>query len=252
LLLSVTIFVVITTLIAAFWLAPRLLPRDVIVDNSADAPRSFGSDMAWLAVRTRDAEAVIRALGLSDLRPANWNSGLGTVYDGEFSDVYVFVSPPIDGWTVVAGVSLPMPSASSFVDKASPLLRRLSAVFSEVQYFATFPAIDFYSWADFVGGRCVRSFAATEAGIVWDSGRLTLEEQRLGLSFIEVRRIEDRHGDIGGTLILHPTERHVLSVAAAWGIDPMSLNTNNARAGAGWIGRSPSRWRPERRRGAAA
>lgn len=245
---SVITLVVITTLIAALWLAPRLLPRRVVLDDAPDGPRSFGSEISWLAVRTRDTHRLVRTLELTDLRQANWNSGLGAVYDTELSDAYVFVSPPIKGWTIVAGVSLPLPAGGAFVDKMSPLLRRLATVFAEAQYFATFPIIDFYAWARWEKGREVRAFAIGEAGIIWENGKLTSEERKLGLSFIELRGIRGRRGDIGGALDLHPTEMHVLSIAGAWSISPMAIGTLGADAGVGWIGRAPHSWRAERQR----
>ncbi len=247
----VATLVIFTIAIAATVLAPRLVPRRIALDDAPDVPRPFGSEMSWLAVKTDDAAAVARTLGLDELRPANWNSGLGAVYDLELADAYVFVSPPVKGWTIVAGVSLPLPAGGSFVDKMSPLLQRLSVEFAEVQYFAAFPIIDFYAWARTQKGRRVRAFAIGEAGIVWDRGRLTPEERKLGLSFIELRGIRGRRGDIGGALLLHPTERHVLSVAGAWSINPMAIQLFGANAGVGWIARVPQAWRAERLRSVA-
>ena len=183
------------------------------MDNAPDRPRSFGSEMSWLAVKTDDAGRLAAILGLGDLSAANWNAGLGTIYDLKLSDTFVFISPPVEGWTFVAGVSLPLPQGDSFVDKAAPLLARVAREFRSVQYFATFPIIDFYAWARFENGNLVRAFAVGEAGVVWDIGGLTPEERRLGLSMIEFRGVRDRHGDVGGPLLLHPTEGHVLGVA---------------------------------------
>ena len=245
---SVITLVVITTLIAAFRLAPRLLPRRIMLDDAPDEPRSFGCGISWLAIKTRDTHRLVRYLELTDLHHANWNSGLGAVYDSELSDDYVFVSPPIKGWTIVAGVSLPLPAGGAFIDKMSPLLQHLATAFSDVQYFATFPIIDFYAWAWWAKGRELRACAIGEAGIVWERGELTPDERKLGLSFIELRGIRGRQGDIGGALDLHPTELHVLSVAGAWSINPVSIGKLNTDAGVGWIGRAPQSWRAERQR----
>jgi hypothetical protein len=244
----IVILVIITTAVAAVWLAPLLVPRRVVFDEQPDRPRPFGSDMSWLAVRSDNAAAVAAALGLDELRPANWNSGLGAIYDHELADGFVFVSPPVKGWTLVAGVSLPLPASGSFIDKLTPLLQQLSRQFSAVQYFAAFPIIDFYAWARFEKGRRVRAFAIGEAGIVADGGKLSVEERRLGLSLIELRGIRARHGDIGGAIHLHPTEQHVLSLAKAWSINPMAIESFAADAGVGWVARAPRGWRAERLR----
>jgi len=244
----VVILVVITIVIAAAWLAPRLVPRRIALDVSPDRPRPFGSEMSWLAVRTNDNLKLAEALGLTDLCRANWNSGLGTIYDRELSDTFVFLTPPIKGWTIVAGVSLPMPAGGAFVDKTSPLLQRLSRQFGAAQYFATFSIIDFYAWARFEKGRKVRAFAVGDDGIIWESRKLTPEERRLGLSLIELRGIKGRQGDVGGALDLHPTEEHVLSIAGAWSVNPMAADALATNAGVGWIARAPQAWRTERLR----
>jgi hypothetical protein len=247
---TVVTLVLLTVAIAAAILSPRLLPRRVTVDDVPDRPRPFGREMSWLAVKTDDAQQLATLLGL-ELRAANWNSGLGAIYDLDLADALVFVSPPIRGWTIVAGVSLPLPTGRSFIDKTGPLLQRLAGAFPDVQYFATFPIIDFYAWARFENGQLVRAFAAGEAGVVWDLGGLTPDERRLGLSMIEVRGIRDRHGDLGGSLHLHPTEDHVLGVADGWGVSPMTLESIAADACHGWIAYAPLAWRAERLRVAA-
>lgn len=248
---TVVTLVILTTVIAAVVLAPRLLPRRIALDNVPDRPLAFGSEMSWLAVKTEDAHLLASALGLSDLHPANWNSGLGTIYDLDLSDTFVFIAPPIKGWTIVAGVSLPLPAGGSFIDKTAPLLQHLSSQFSSVQYFAAFPIIDFYAWARFDRGQAIRAFAIGDAGIVWDVGKLTSEERRLGLSMIELRGIRNRHGDVGGELLLHPTEQHVLSVAGGWSINPMSVESFAGEAGVGWVAHVPQAWRAERLRNVA-
>ena len=248
---TIVILVILTTALAAAVLSPRLLPRRVRMDDAPDRPLAFGSEMSWLAVKTDDAGRLAAVLGLGDLNVANWNSGLGAIYDLELSDALVFISPPVDGWTFVAGVSLPLPQGGAFVDKAAPLLARVAREFRSVQYFATFPIIDFYAWARFDNGRLVRAVAIGEAGIVWDLGRPTPVERKLGLSTMELRGILNRHGDIGGALQLHPTEPHVLGVAEGWGINPMAIETFADDSGIGWIARAPHAWRAERVRSAA-
>ena len=152
--------------------------RRVVFEVVPDCPKAFGYNMAWIAIRTKDTAQVIEALELTAAEPANWNSGIGTVYSAELGDTYVFVSPPIKGWTFVAGVPLPLPVGRSFVDKLTPLLARLGSDFSQVQYFAGFPIIDFFAWAKLEGGRMVRAFAIGDEGVIWDRGRLTAEVAR--------------------------------------------------------------------------
>lgn len=248
---AVFILVALTIAIATALLAPRLLPRRVRMDVAPDAPRAFGSEMSWLAVKTDDAGHLAAVLGLEDLSVANWNSGIGAIYDLKLSDTFVFISPPVEGWTFVAGVSLPLPQRGGFVDKAAPLLTRVAREFRSVQYFATFPIIDFYAWAWFENGQPMRASAFGEAGPVWDAGRPTAAERELGLSTLELRGIVNRQGDIGGALQLHPTESHVLGIAGGWGLNPMTIEALGGRHSTGWIARAPHAWRAERVRSAA-
>lgn len=247
-LILVFALVILTTVIAGKVLVPRFLTHHVRLANAPDRPRAFGRDMAWLAIQTEDSDAVAAALGLSGLRPANWDSGIGAIYDSEVSDGLLFISPPVRGWTIVAGESLPLPAGSPFVDKMTPLLKHLGKQFRSVQYFASFPIIDFYAWARVDKGRSKRTFAIGEEGVVWDSGKPTSEERRLGLSYVEIRGIAERHGDLGGQLLLHPTEENVFAVAAGWSLNPMALEGFTQRRSVGWIADAPRAWRPERAR----
>ena len=248
----ITIFIGLTIAIIAVFIAPRFITPRVIFDGEPDAPRAFGYRMAWLAIKTESAASVIAALELNDVQSANWNCGIGTIYAADLSDTYVFVTPPVKGWTFVAGVPLPHPAGRSFVDKLTPLLGRLSSEFKDVQYFAAFPVIDFFAWARLERGKLIRAFAIGDEGVIWDRGRLTLEEKALGLKLFDLRGIKGRTGDAGGAIILHPTETQVLTLAGAWSIDPAALDRIDGIPATGWIARAPSSWRAERIRRAAA
>lgn len=245
--LATVIMVTLTVAIAAFALAPRLAGDRVVFEQSPDRPTGFGYRMAWLAVRSRDTEAVVEELGLEAAVPCNWRSGIGTVYDRDLGNDHVFVSPPVNGWTFVVGLSLPYPVGSNFADKAMPLLKRLGRRFVEVQYFFAYPPIDCFAWARLLEGRIVRAFAITDSGIVWSSGRTTREERTLGLKLFDFRGVRGRKGDAGSEIILYPTEKHVLSLARRWSLDPTKLADVDVPAPAlGRIALAPHSWRPER------
>jgi hypothetical protein len=236
---------------AAFLLAPRLTDTRVVFDLTPDRPKAFGHRMSWLAIRTSNTQAIIDVLGLTEIQPANWNTGIGTIYDRQLGDSCVFVTPPIKGWTFVAGIPLPHPLGPSFVDKLTPLLAKVAAEFSEVQYFAAFPIIDFFGWARLVKGRTIRAFATGDEGVIWNRGRLTPEERALGLRLFDLRGIRGRRGDAGAEIILHPTEEQVLRLARGWSLDPSALEKMAGPAAIGHIAKTPSVWRAERIRKAA-
>jgi len=236
------------TVAAAFWLAREGAEERVTFDADPDGPCAFGCSMAWLAIRSRAPEAVIEALRLIEPTPCNWNSGVGTVYDDRLGASHVFVTPPVHGWTFVIGLPLPHPVGRGFVDKCTPLLVDLGGRFTEVQYFFSYPPIDFYAWARVCDGRLVRAFAVTDEGIAWNKGRTTREERGLGLKLFELRGVEGRKGDAGGELILHPTEDHVMRLAHRWSLDPTTLNAASATVDLGYIALAPAAWRAERAR----
>ncbi len=237
-----------TMALAAFVLMPRLREERLVFGSVPDHPVSFGYKMAWLAVQTRDTQRVIAALGLHEPRACNWQSGIGTVYDGDLGETHVFVSPPVNGWTFVVGLPLPHPVGRNFADKCTPLLLDLAEQFPEVQYYFTYPLIDFFAWARIKEGRLLRAFAIGDEGIVWNKGRTTREEKALGLKLFELRGVKARKGDAGGEMILYPTEDHVMRIAAGWSLDPTQLNDVQAAASIGYVGQASVRWRPERLR----
>lgn len=250
--LIVSLLVAATVGVATCWLAPRMGRGRVIYELAPDRPHAFGYDMSWLAVRSQNTEAVIDAMGLVGETAANWNSGIGTVYDNRLGSERIFISPPVDGWTFVVSLALPHPVGANYVDKCSPLLASLAAQFSDVQYYFCYPALDFFAWVRFRDGRLTRAFASTDQGLVWSKGKPTREEQALGLRLFELRGVKGRSGDTGGEILLSPTEDQVMQVAKAWSLDPTRLGAGDAPSALGYIVPAPLSWRTERVRKSAA
>jgi hypothetical protein len=242
---------VVLTVAVSFILARRMRRPAITLELAADHPIPFGYKMAWLAIRTADTAAVVDALGLRQVQVCNWKSGIGAAYDEDLGEAFLFVSPPIENWTFVIGLGLPHPIGRSFIDKATPLLLELGSRFSEVQYFFSYPPVDFFAWARVVDGKLARAFAAGDEGVVWNKGRPTRAEHALGLRLFELRGVHARKGDAGGRLLLHPTEEHVMQVAAGWSLDPARIQARRSHAAVGYVGLVPIGWRPERLRRAA-
>lgn len=250
---GVAVVILAAVYLASFGPGLRGEARRFEVADVADAPKPFGYKMAWLAVRTEDPRALMDWLGLGDCKAANWDSGIGTVYDDELSGGHVFVSPAVNGWTFVVGLGLPHPVGTGFVDKLTPLLMRLGAEYPDVQYYFTYPLIDFFAWARVKNGKLQRAFAVNDEGVVWNKGRVTAEERALGLRLFELRGVRERSGDAGGELVLYPTEDHVLQIARAWSLDPTRLDDLlHAGEGCGAVAAVPLAWMAERRRNRAA
>jgi hypothetical protein len=244
---AVLFFTMLTVAIAATRLAPRIHGGRLLFDREPDPPHAFGYQMSWLAIRTRDTGAVLDALGVrASAEPANWRSGLGVVYDPLEGGSRLFIAPPVNGWTLVASQALPNPASRRFIDKTLPLLAGLGDRFVEVQYFASYPDLDFYAWARVIDGRLVRAFAINDEGVVWNRGRPTKEEASLGLKRFELRGVRGRKDDVGDEIVLYPTEAHMMQLALKWSLDPTRLSAVDAPAALGIIALAPSQWRPER------
>ncbi len=244
-LLTIAILIILTIAAAMRFLAPQVVESRVRFRSEPDAPAAFGYNMAWLAIRTRDTKSVVDALGLTGAVACNWNSGIGTVYDNQLAEYHVYVTPPVGQWTFVVGLPLPHPLGRSFADKCTPMLVSLAGRFPEVQYYFSFPPIDFFAWVRMHDGRLLRAFAIGDVGVVWSKGKTTREEKALGLKLFELRGVKGRKGDAGGEIILHPTEDHVMRLAGRWSLDPTTLDSRSAEPGLGYIAPSPSSWRAE-------
>lgn len=234
--------------IVTFVLAPALAERRIVFNDFPDHPCGFGPEMAWIAIRSTDLSAIVAALEIGDPISANWNCGIGSVYDADLGENRVFVSPPVEGWVFVVGTCLPHPHGRFFVDKCTPLLAGLSERFGDVQYFACLAELDVYAWVKFAAGRLVRGFGIGDDGVVWRSGRTTREERLLGLKLFELRGVRGRNGDAGGELLMHPTPEHVMGLAGHWSVNPTLLDSEGALPGTGVTGEAPRRWRTERLR----
>jgi hypothetical protein len=204
---------------------------------SAASMVGFGPKQAWLAIRDPDIDRVIAALGFRDLGPVGWHQGIDLAY---VTDDRVAITPPLtsaDGrqWVLVPGRwwlrADPRPSVAALSEQ----------LHTEVQFFSTYRVTETHRWERAVDGILVRAFEY--AGV---SGEVTLwwgdpdqHERELGLPEAEPARdrAEDDPRDPdddfgfdpdkdddqaeGGDILID--ESSVMRLAAAWSIDPTSL-----------------------------
>jgi hypothetical protein len=208
---------------------------------SAASMVGFGPKQAWLAIRDREVDAVIAALGLRDLGSVSWHQGIDLAY---VTDDRVAVTPPLAGtdgrsWVLV-------PGRWWLGSDARPSVAALSAeLHTEVQFFSTFRVTESHRWERAVDGVLVRAFA-----YVGQTGEVTLwwgdpdeHERALGLPESEPVAGQgdddprDPDDDFGydptgaerddakddGRVDILIDESSVMRLAAAWSIDPTSL-----------------------------
>ncbi|MEV6491368.1 hypothetical protein AB0M20_22560 [Actinoplanes sp. NPDC051633] len=172
-----------------------------------DVMVGFGGKQAWLAVRAGDPEtssagsaAILAALGLRDLGTVRWRDGIDLAH---LSDDRVAVTPPIDGWTLAVGrylmqAPLDLPGLSATLD-------------AEVQFFATHRVSEWHRWQKAAGGLLIRAF-----GYVGQTGEVTSW-------FGDPDPAEPLTAYDEDTTVL-VAEQDVFAVAAAWSIDPTTLD----------------------------
>ncbi len=174
----------------------------------------FGYKTGWIAIRTEDTARVIEALGLGTPTQLGWTAGVEAAYDQG-----VFITPTINGWTLVMGSELLERQVSA---------RKLSAHMGcEVQVFATHQVSDCHMWERASGADDYRLFSIED----WDltvEGPITEIERELGIDkFLAARASEDF--DDGGIDI--PDEDTVMNIAGNWSVNPSELSDPDDRLG---------------------
>jgi hypothetical protein len=179
------------------------------------APASFGYKRRWLAVRSQDPGAVAKALALAEVRPATWRDAIQRNRDD-----LVFVTPPIDGWTL------------ALIDSAiaEPDLAELSRAFGEVQLFGTHRVPEYHEWQRWVDGSPVRRYCW-----VGDRGEIPLDEGEPAAAEGGIARASDLDRDWDE--LEFADEETVLEVAREWSVDPSTLDARTDLPDEGLIGR---------------
>lgn len=177
----------------------------------------FGHKQAWLAIRDGDPFAVATVLGLRDLGPVSWRSGIDLAY---LTDDRLVLTPPLPGarnagWLLVGGRWLLRTCSTAEVVALSEQLD------AEVQFFVTYRVSELHRWARAVDGVLVRAF-----GFIGETGEIT--EWRGDPD--EVERAIGLPPDLSDDGDVLVSEDDVLRVAGAWSVNPAALDGRPAPA----------------------
>ena len=139
---------------------------------SPDLPAAFGFKTTWLAVRSTDADAVFDALRLQDKTCANWESGVSFAHSGGVTNgrVGVYVSPQIDGWTLVVTGHGFMTTSEENAQRVKDILQNLSRTFGECQYFGSHKVKGFCAWFKATDGKLERAFSLVGGQVFLNEG----------------------------------------------------------------------------------
>lgn len=199
------------TLVAAA--APILASGFSRFTITAPAAPRLSRPNRWLAIRTRDTQAVQLALDLRNPEPCGWTEGL-------LRSRPWFIAPPLHGWTLVFGAGLPAPSED--VDRCYRFLHDLSRKLGQVQFFQADELLQHHAWAQLESGRVIRGYAwAGET--LWHQGVKTSAEIALGLNcfgYGENPALDD------WTLADHLVSNveKVPALAREWSLDPAEID----------------------------
>jgi hypothetical protein len=182
-----------------------------------DKPESFGPRCMWFAIRTEDTQRVIEVMALKHSEPCNWAVGIEKAYEDD-----IFITPPIDGWTMVVGWGLPSADTPEGIREVKESLLLLSKEFGEAQYFITHRTVDYHLWMKAVNGSGIRAFGFGEGENVIIEGdpadfaaRLDNAEEVSQKKFTIVQNFTN------------PGEQTVMDIAGKWSVDPSMLSDRN-------------------------
>ena len=212
-----------------------------MTEPQPDSPVPFGYKTSWLAVRSIDAAAIAAALGFADPDRTPWAQGIKAAYEGS-----VFVTPPIDGWTLVVGDAVaPLVEQAHGGWRAN--LIELSERFGEVQMFTTHRGSELHGWAMARSGTVARAYCYVgESGEVrYDEGSQTAAEQELGFDFGDPDSAAAEDDSYWEREDLVPDEGSVMALAGKWSVAPIELSQSSGLPALGLAPQSKRRpwWR---------
>ncbi len=191
----------------------------------------FDSPFRWLAIHGADVASIQNALGLRNTRPCSWEEGLHPAAEHR-----LFISPPVNGWTLVMGMDLPDPADDA--DESFHFLTRLSSKLGEVQFFSINRLFGHHAWVMAKDGVIERAYAFA-GQTVWNQGALTAAEVKLRMSVFDYFQVPEKsfftHVDPVGA-----TTEKVTALAARWSIDPTTVDFRRMKGSRGISGRFPS------------
>jgi hypothetical protein len=188
----------------------------------------LGLPNRWLAIRSGNPYVVQAALGLSKPTPCSWEEGLTAA-----TEQRLFISPPVQGWVLVFGSSLPDPAED--VDRCFRFVLEVTRKLGQVQFFSYNRVVNYHGWVQADQGKILRAYAWA-GKTLWNQGTLTSAEAELGLVCFDYAESPRRHA-YGQSDPLGANTDRVPLLAARWSIDPAAIDTRTLRQSHGITGK---------------
>ena len=188
-----------------------------------DQPISFGYKCMWFAIKSVHAEELIKILGLSNIKPCNWNIGVESAYEDD-----VYITPPINGWTIAIGRGLPYGDTKEGIEFVKSILQKLSRDYGEAQFFCTHRVTEYHCWikADEGNIQRVYSYLGESGENIMIEGEATDFEKTLHLINTFSDEAKEKNYFERADINL-PYEETVMKVAENWSINPSTLESRN-------------------------
>ncbi len=185
-----------------------------------DKPLPFGPNSIWYSVPASDTDAVLDSFGLTETRKASWKE---SIVESLVNNLSLFITPPANGWSLVAGRRLACPTRPETRSSVFAQIQLLSRVFGECQFFADIRGVDLYCWIRSIAGEITRAFVFSGELLV-DIGDKTEIESVFPWDILN-HDLEAEDDDAFWDSEPFPTEDSVLTVAADWSVSPACVHS---------------------------
>lgn len=177
----------------------------------------FGYKCGWIAVPVVDGAQVLAALPVEGaLAPTTFARGLELALSSRDRAGPYFVTPPIDGWTLIVAASMPEPVVG---EPSRSWLEALSARLGvDCYWFANHRVSDYYGWAYAERGKVTRVHVRCQGDVRSNEGPASATERSYGYRAQGYWSVN---------------EELVLTLASEWSVDPRELDGRDL--GRGWL-----------------
>lgn len=108
----------------------------------------------WMAVRSKEEEKVVNALGLKNTTRVAWRKGISVA-----AQRGLFVAPEVNDWTVVCGLGFVAPDNMNSIQGLKNLLVKLSTEFGEAHYYCSDTVAGLHCWMRAENGVITRVYS---------------------------------------------------------------------------------------------